>query len=304
MRIYLQLTLATVFWGGTFVAGRLLSMELDPFSAAFLRFLLASLVLSMVTLRIERRIPCIPKEQWFWIFLLGMTGVFAYNVFFFLGLQSIQAGRAALIIALNPISIALFSSLFFRERLTALKGIGILFCLTGAGVVIARGNPLNLLHGEIGQGELALLGCVISWTAYSLIGKRVMASLTPLTAVTGSCIVGTAALLIPALTQGLVSDLAGISLQGWVTISYLGIFGTGLGFCWYYQGIKAIGPTRAGVFINLVPLVGVVLGGLILGETLTPALILGGLLVFTGLFLTNYQAIPLLNRLLHRPKWL
>ena len=118
--------------------------------------------------------------------LLGLTGIFGYNVFFFLGLQTVTASRASLIVANNPVFIALFATLLLGERMTAGRGAGIFLSLLGAVVVITRGNPVEILQGGIGVGELYILGCVASWVAYSLLGKTVMARLSPLAAVTFS----------------------------------------------------------------------------------------------------------------------
>jgi drug/metabolite transporter (DMT)-like permease len=71
---------------------------------------------------------------------------------------------------------------------------------------------------------------------------------------------------------------------------YLGFFGTVLGVFWYYQGIQTIGPTRAGVFINFVPVSAVVLSFVILGEPVTPALAAGAVLVLSGVYLTTRPA--------------
>jgi drug/metabolite transporter (DMT)-like permease len=287
MGTYIRLTLAALFWGGTFVAGKLVVREMGPYPAAFIRFFLASLFLLPLLLRCEGRLPPLDRRQLGAVVLLGLSGVFAYNFFFFSGLKTVEAGRAALIIASNPVFIAIFSFLLFGERFSALRLAGILLSVTGGMVVISRGNPLVLLQGELGRGELFLLGCVFSWVTYTLIGKKVMTGLKPLTAVTYSCIAGTAALSIPALQGDLIEQLAGIDMQTAFNIVYLAFFGTALGFVWFYRGVNELGPTRAGLFINLVPVSGVVLGILILGETPSLSLLGGGLLVVTGLILTN-----------------
>ena len=287
MIVYLKLVLTTMFWGGTFVAGRVLSRELGPFEAAFLRFFLASLFLMAMTWKETGQWLRLPRKNWPLVILLGMTGVFAYNVFFFQGLKTVAAGRAALIIALNPVGIALASALFMGERLTLQKALGIAVCLCGAAVVLARGNPLELLSGGLGLGELCLLGCVLSWTLYSVLGKRALGSLSPLQAVTGSCLAGALLLLPFALAEGLPGHLADLEASQWAGLAYLAVCGTGLGFSWYYQGLRAIGPTRAGVFINLVPVTAVTLGVVLLGESLSGTLVSGAALVVTGLFLTN-----------------
>ena len=182
--IYAKLFLTALFWGGTFVAARVVTQELEPFSASLWRFVIASAVLTAVVVLHEGGLPRLRRRQVVPVVLLGLTGVFAYNVLFFLGLKTITAGRAALIVANNPVFIALFSALLFRERLSIVNGIGIGVCLAGAVIVISRGDPGGLLSGGIGRGELFILGCVASWVSYSLIGKVVLRDLSPLAAVT------------------------------------------------------------------------------------------------------------------------
>jgi drug/metabolite transporter (DMT)-like permease len=287
MIIYLKLFLTAVFWGGTFVAARTVAQDVAPYSASFLRFLTASLCLIPMILWKEGRIPRLQHHQVLPAVLLGMTGVFSYNVFFFLGMKTIPAGRASLIVATNPVFIALLSALLFRERLTVAKGTGILLCLAGAVIIIAKGDPLALFRGGMGWGDIYILGCVASWVAYSLIGKQIMKDFSPLAAVTYSCLIGGAALLVPAVLEGLPGLIGAITLRDWAGIVYLGIFGTVLGFFWYYEGIQVIGPSRAAVFINMVPVSGVFFGWLLLAETISLSLLAGALLVLFGVTLTN-----------------
>lgn len=290
MAVYLKLTLTAFFWGGTFIAARAIAREVGPFSGSFLRFFLASLLLLILTVRIEGRLPAIKRGQLLPLALLGATGVFAYNVLFFLGMRSVEAGRAALIVATNPVVITIFAALFLRERLSATRLAGAFLSIAGAGVVISRGNPL-LLTAQAGLGELLIFGCVLSWVAYSLIGKQVMRTLSPLAAVTYSALLGTLALLPGALWEGLLASLPRYTLGQWAALGYLAVFGTVIGFIWYYEGIKKIGPSRAAVFINLVPVSAVFLSWLILGEPLSLPLFLGAALVITGAYLANKTKI-------------
>ena len=113
MLIYLKLLSTAFFWGGTFIAGKIIAENVGPFSAAFLRFMVASTFLLVMTWKFEGRFPKIKRGQIIPLLLLGMTGIFSYNVFFFKGLKLIDAGRASLIIANNPIFITLLSAYFF-----------------------------------------------------------------------------------------------------------------------------------------------------------------------------------------------
>ena len=289
MLTYIKLILTAVFWGGTFIAGKIVAQDVQPFSAAFLRFAIASAFLVLITWKVEGKLPKIERSLVLPIFLLGLTGVFAYNVFFFKGLQSIDAGRAALIIALNPVMISLLSSIFFKEELTPIKIIGILLSVIGAMTVISRGNPLHLFQGHLGWGELNIFGCVLSWVSFSLIGKSVLGKISPLVSICYSSLAGTATLIIPATLEGLWTFLPAYSGITWLGLFYLGFFGTVLGFVWYYEGIKKIGPTKAGLFINVVPLSAVVLAFFLLNEPLTMSLLIGAVLVSTGIYLTNMR---------------
>ena len=138
--IYIKLILTAAFWGGTFIAGKFIAKNVGPFSAAFLRFTLASFCLLLLTLKTESKLPPLKKNLLLPILLLGMTGIFAYNVFFFKALHTIQASRASVIIATCPVFIAFFSSLLFRESLTPTKIFGIIISVTGAVTVISKGK--------------------------------------------------------------------------------------------------------------------------------------------------------------------
>jgi drug/metabolite transporter (DMT)-like permease len=285
--IYLKLLLTAFFWGGTFIAARLIASSVQPQSAAFIRFTIASFFLLSVTIRTEGRLPAMRKNDIVPIVLLGLTGVFAYNILFFTGLKYLHASRAALIIATNPILISLMSALFFKEPLNWLKSVGICMSVMGAMVVISHGNFSDIASYRIGYGELMIFGCVISWVTYSLVGKIVMNDVKPLVAVTYSAVVGTILLAIPALNAGLVTDISRYGFSDWFSLFYLGFFGTVLGFFWYYQGIEKLGAMKASVFINFVPISAIVLSAAILHESITSSLLIGAALVIFGVYCTN-----------------
>lgn len=282
---YVKLVATMTLWGGTFIAGRLLA-GMDAASGAFLRFVAATLFLTAVTLHQEGKLTLAPREQWGPVLFLALTGVFFYNICFLWGLQTVPAGHASLIIACIPAIIALSSAVLFKERLTPLKLLGVALSITGAMTVISQGNPLAVLE-HAGLGDLIIFGCVVSWVAYTLMGKKVMGTMTPLAAVTWSCILGSLMLLPVALATGLAGELARASAGEFAGCAYLGVCGTGLGFTWYYQGIQRLGAARAGIFINLVPVNAVTMGWLLLGEPVGMSLVAGAGLIITGVYLVN-----------------
>jgi drug/metabolite transporter (DMT)-like permease len=289
--VYIKLFFTAVLWGGTFIAARVVAQDVGPFSAAFLRFAIASVFLLVILRHVEGRLPRLKTRQWIAVVLLGMTGAFAYNFFFFSGLKTITASRASLIVATNPVLIALLASFFFKERLRVINFVGVILCATGAMIVISRGDPTVIFRGGLGAGEMNILGCVASWVAYSLIGKVAMKNMSPLAAVTYSCIVGALALLYPAFCEGMSLEITRYTAIEWFGIFYLGFFGSVLGFTWYYQGIQAIGASRAGVFINFVPVSAVIMAFFILHEALDASIVAGAALVVGGAYLTNRRNI-------------
>ncbi len=285
---YFSLALTMLFWGGTFIAGRVLAEEVSPANSAFIRFGIATIALFFLTLLADGKISVPPRKKWLHLLCLGLTGVFSYNVLFFSGLQHISAGRASLIIALNPLVISIFAFFFLKESLNYKQVAGIMLSLFGAVVVISNGHLEEILTSSFGPGEIALLGCVLSWSAYSLIGRSVLTVLSPLASVFYSSLIGTLLLFLPAAVSDLHLRIGSISFFSWLSLIYLGLFGTALGFSLYYQSIKKIGATRSGIFINLVPLFSIILSWLLLGETVKPVVFFGGLILLCGVTITNY----------------
>ena len=287
---YLSLIVTMLFWGGTFIAGRSLAGSVPPAQAAFLRFAIASIALAVLTRLIDGRILLPPKKQWLSLVLLGMTGVFSYNMLFFTGLQHIEAGRASLIIALNPLAITMAATLFLGERISIRRAAGTLLSLVGALFVISNGHPASLVSGNLGTGEAAILGCVVCWTAYSIIGRSVLTALSPLAAVLYSSCIGTLLLLPFALNQTSPGNLLHHTTQEWISLLFLGLLGTAAGFSLYYQAIRTIGAARSSAFINLVPFFSILLSWLLLGESIKPSVLLSGLVLLAGVYLANSSA--------------
>lgn len=287
MLVYLRLLLTAFIWGGTFVAGRLLAGNAGPFAASFWRFAMASVCLLWLVHHKQGGLPRLNAKGWVGVSLLGATGIFAYNICFFTGLQTVPAGRAAVIVAMNPVCIALLAALFFNEGLSRLKLAGICLSVSGAITAITRGDIPSLFTHAVSTGDIIIFGCVVSWVSYALLGKRMMGNLTPLVAVTFSCITGTLMLLPFAVAEGMLTATPHYPATNWLAFAYLGVLGTVVGFTWFYEGVKTLGASRAGVFINFVPVTAIVCGWLLLDEPVSLSLLTGGFMVVGGVYLTN-----------------
>lgn len=287
---YLKLVLCALFWGATFVAGRMAVQSMPPLTVATGRFIVASLLLLLIAYRAEGGLPRLSRNQIFVTLALGLTGIALYNVFFFGALQRMPAGKTALLVALSPILVAVTVAIIMKEKLGPYRWGGIALALIGTLTIVTRGDILNetqSLLASFGWGELCMLTAIICWVGYTVISRFALKGLTPIAATTYATLWGTLILALAALTEINTLRTEMLTWQGFFTIFYLGSFGSAIAFIWYNEGVKKIGPARTVVFTNLVPVFGVLLSYMILGEPIYLSMVVGGAIVIAGVTLTN-----------------
>ncbi len=287
---YVKLITAMAMWGGTWIAGRVIAQELSaPLAVAALRFVLSGLAVGGFMLLSEGRLP-FPESgrDWGLIWALGFFGIFLYGLCFFFGLQRIPAGRGALVVALNPAVIVMTAWLIGKERMTTRKAIGSLIALAGCLTVIGNGDPLALFQGTVGLGEWLIVGCVMSWTAYTFIGWQASGRFSPLATTFYASLSGAVLLGLAALLQGDI-DPAAWSWRVWSGMGFLAIFGTAIAYTWFTDAVHRLGAGHASIFINLVPVFAVLQAAVLLDGRLGLAVLAGGALVIAGVWLTSYQ---------------
>lgn len=283
---------AAALWGGAYIAGRSVARGVPVLTAAALRYVIAALALLLVLWVVERGWPRGLRRHAWGLMALGFTGVFAYSLCFFAALHHTPASRVALIMAANPSLTALAGALFLGAPLRALQWAGVVLALAGAWVVISDGAPLQLA-GSVGLGEALSLGMALLWTAYTLVGRRVMAdgSVSALAATTVAALTGGAALVAALLLHAAWVPEARawprLDAGQWGAMLYIAVPATALAFVWFYDGVRVLGAARAAVFNNLVPVFAVLFAAALLGEALPPAALLGGLMTLAGVWLTN-----------------
>lgn len=285
--IYLRLVLTTFFWGGTFIAGRFLAQGMPHFLAAFLRFCFALAGLLAFAWASGRSLKLPDARQWGLVTALGLSGIFAYNAGFFAGLAHVQASRAALIVAASPVMTLCAVQLIQRARWSARIVAGVLLSFCGAVIVVSHGEPASLLHGAFGRGELYIFGAVVAWVAYTLVLRYFAQGMDALSMTIFATLCGALMLAVPAGFELASGGLPRIGPAAWLALAYMGLLGTSLSFVWYSQAVAAIGAARATQFTNLVPVFGVLLSVLILGESLPWASVAGGAMVVAGVMWVN-----------------
>ncbi|MCL4800554.1 MAG: DMT family transporter [Burkholderiales bacterium] len=286
--IYPKLVVMAIMWSGVFAATKIALASIEVFTAVFLRFWCGAVLLMLLLVRRERRLPRVTGRQAALILVLALLGITVYNALFNLGLSLVEASRAALIVPTNPAFTALFAWLIFRERMNGARAAGVLLSVGGALWVITRGEPAQLLALSFGRGELYLILCMFTWTFYTLLGRVALVGLSALALTAYTMLVGSVGLAaLAALEPG---SLADVTPASWTALGYLVVFGTVIPFLWYYEGVKAIGAARAAQFISLVPPLAVAESVVLLGEPFSGALVAGAALVIAGLVLTNRPA--------------
>jgi drug/metabolite transporter (DMT)-like permease len=274
--------LVAFFWGAGFASSKAAVSDVPPLVTGTMRYVLTSLVLVPLYLRgrAERGEPALPpRSTWLVLGLLALTAVVGYNVLYFVGLTLAPSSDAILLIpTTNPIWTMLFAGFIIAERppRRILMGVGLAVC--GMALVLVGGY-----QGELTADRLLGSGLLISASiifGFSHVMSRIATrSITPLEATTLSGVVGGLVLGVLALGEGGYGELAGAPALYWFNIGVVAFGTTAFGYVLFYRSISRVGPGVASFFINLVPIFGLILSAIFLGEIPTPLQVAGASVV-------------------------
>jgi drug/metabolite transporter (DMT)-like permease len=282
--VYTLLVLATAFWGGTAVAGKLAIQGFAPFTTGALRYGAAALTLLLV---FHRQIPDparLGRRDRRLIVAVGLIGTFFNHTGFFFALLWAPAAHGSLIApTATTVSALLLTAWREREPLAPRQLAGIVLCLVGVLLVM---RPERLL--TTGGGSAVLIGDALfvcsgtSWGTYSYVSKLAMQRLSPAATLALGMLVGLGLLVPLSLLEAPWHTVPRATAVSWVALGYLTVAATVLAFLWWNVGIRRVGPGRTAVFSNLVPVFGVLTAWLVLGERLTALQLVGGALTVAG----------------------
>jgi drug/metabolite transporter (DMT)-like permease len=286
----LALVLAALFWSGNFVAGRALRGHVDPVTLNFLRWLIALALIAPFVWRSTAASLPVLRREWRLILTLGATGIASFHTLVYLALQSTTATSALLMLSLAPIVTLLASAAVGMEHPTNRQIGGALISIVGAGVLITRGNLTGILSQGFNVGDLWMLLAVVIWAAYSLLLRRRPADLPSPVALAAS-IAAALAMMVPVLILSAPTPVAALgSFPVLLSIAYIAIFASAIAFLFWTYGVSRLGPTRAGQFVNLMPIFGAGLAFSVLGEVPTLAQVAGAALVLSGIAFVEGRA--------------
>lgn len=288
---YLFLLGMAVSFGGTWVAGKVAVEEIPPFTLAAGRFGIAWLLLVAVA-RLQRHSIYRPVLRDVPIILgMGLTAIAGYNVLFLTGLTLAPASDGAIIVpGLAPILTVVLAWAVLGDRIGLRVAAGLAIAVSGLLLVIGPGGAGGAGGSQRLLGDLLFVLGAVFWAIYSVLGKIASARFDAVSATLYGTFTGTLFLLPPALLEGGVARIAAASPAALAGLAYLAVFGTVIAFVFLHEGLRRIGPSRAGSFALLVPVFGVISSMILLGEELRQLTVVGGAVVLAGVWLVQQRA--------------
>ena len=285
-----KLLLVAFIWGIGWVAGRVVAQEIPPFTAGWIRYILAvACFLAFLKFTNQWKLPS--KEQWYSLAQIGFLSTFVYQAFFMYGMKHTAAGDASLMITFNPLFTAILAIPFLGEKFDRRLALGILLAFSGVAVLGWYSPNVDIPNNERLLGD-ALIGlAALSWASATILMKKVMTgenALSPLHLTVWTSTVGlliqTPAALVEIAYVGFEIDA---STEAWLWILFLAVGSTVLSYVWFADGIKIIGAARASFYVYLVPIFGIFSGYLLLDEKLGFSLAVSFLLIAGGVYLAQ-----------------
>ena len=285
-RPYLLLTLTMLMWGGNAVASRLAVGEVSPMTFTFLRWTIPVAILG-VALReqlLEHRLVLV--ERWPLILLMGTLGLTVFNALMYVAAHHTSAVNITILQGSMPVLVLVGALLFYGTRIHGRQIIGMAVTLLGVLLVAARADFATLMSFSFNIGDVWMLVACCLYAGYTvaLRTRPPVPGLVFFAALAGVALLTSVPLMAYEVASGTVTWP---TLRGWLIVLYVGLFPSFVSQVLFMRGVELIGPGRAGLFVNLVPIFGALLAVLILGEPFAVYHALGLALVLGGIWLAE-----------------
>lgn len=281
----LALTLAALFWSGSFVVGRALRDSIDPVSITFLRWSISLLIFLPFVWREWIAHAHVVRREWRLVLGLAATGIALFHPLIFTALRHTSATNALLTLSLAPIVILILTSIGNRRCPRACELSGMALSMAGAAVLITRGHFAEL--AELNVGDLWMLAAVVVWAIYSLLLRRRPADLPQTVTLVSSIAVALPLLLVFSSALATTTTLHPTPAVA-IGIAYIALFASVLSYQFWSYGVAEMGAVQAGQFVHLMPMFGAVLAFAFLGEPMSYAQVVGAALVLSGIALIEF----------------
>ncbi|MCH7774466.1 MAG: DMT family transporter [Bacteroidetes bacterium] len=278
--------LAVIFWGSSFIATKVALKELSPETIISLRLIIASVFLLITALLFKKDFSINLKSHGF-IFILALIAVF-HLMIQVTGLKYTTASNTGWIIGTAPIFMVILAAIFFREKIGLLKISGIIIAMFGLLLLIGKGNITNVDLIK-NKGDLLVLASAFTWGVYSMVNKKISLSYSPMMTILYLFIM-MAVIIIPFnLNAASVNSVVHLSLNGWISILFLGLFCSGIAYVIWAYSLRDLESAKVGAFLYFEPLVTVLAAWVLLSESITLLMILSGVIITLGVVLVNKE---------------
>lgn len=275
------LVLICVIWGTNYVVVKSALDELSPLAFNGLRFPLAAALLLLLQWRVEGFAPVRPYlRSLVW---LGLVGNLGYQLFFIFGLDHTRAGQASVFASTTPLFTFLFAQVSGHDRVGRRVLIGLV--LATAGVVLLLWESIaGTFSGQgLWVGDLLLLGSAACWAAYTVYSQPLLLHLQPLALTSVSMAAGAVPLFLLAVPEILALQPSRVSFGAWGGMLYAALFAIVFCYLGWSRAVRILGSTRTSAYLNLVPVVAVVVAWWWLAEAMSAFQILGAIAVIAGI---------------------
>jgi len=255
---FLPSLLAALCWGAMFPIAAAAVGHVDAFHLTAVRYVVATLIFLALLAAVEGRRALRADGRGLELFALGTLGFAGFNLLTYVALEHTRPQDAALIVATAPLLTALAVWLTARQAPSKATLTAMAVALLGVMLVISRGDPSTLIHGQGRASDLLVLAGVLSFVAYTL-GARRFPQFSPLRYTALSAAGGTLTILavtvLVTLTGAYPLPSAGDWGAAWLEVAYIIVFGALVGVLAWNAGVRRIGPANGALFMNLVPIV-------------------------------------------------
>ncbi|MDF2373731.1 MAG: DMT family transporter [Rhizobiaceae bacterium] len=285
---YMVMVITPLLFSTNVVFGRVTISEVAPFTLAFLRWTLCAVILSPFVIRSLPQCLRLVRQHPGRILTLGFLGMWVSGGGVYYSLQYTTATNGTMIYTTSPLIIILLERLLFHRQIRWREMVGIVVAFCGVGVILFQGRIAHLLSGSLNIGDLGFLIAACAWAGYSILFRDERMSQLPILALFGLVSTAGSFLLLPFAAFDLVRGAAmPTTALAWQGIAGIVVFSSLLAFSGFQFGLRNLGASVSGIFMYLLPVYGVVLAVVFLGEKLHTyhfagiALVLGGVLLAT-----------------------
>jgi drug/metabolite transporter (DMT)-like permease len=279
---YIEITLAVIAWGASFIATKLALRDFMPVTVVWMRFMIGIIILGIAAMA-RKQLSLPKKNEWPYFALLGFIGITFHQWLQSTGLVTVQASTTAWVVATSPIFFAVLSWLFLREKLDWLQIGGIILAAAGVLLVVSKGDIGSIYSGHFGTtGDLLILISAPNWAVFSILSSRGLKKYPATQMMFFVMLIGWLFTSILFISSGGLQDLSHISWTSLAGIGFLGIFCSGLAYIAWYDGLQALPATQVGAFLYIEPLVALLVAWAILGEQIILVSLAGGVIILLG----------------------